>query len=179
MEDDPVLKGKHSARESRGTALPGGGNTQPSSPRPGNVGQPSTQNACCTMAILCSFQSLRLGQSLEFERHGPCSASKILVLGPWHGARRREVLKYHGLRGPLSTLLPREGPQLICQEFLVSSGTMGYRESPDPKQLGPSPKHSGSFQVGVDKPEFGAVLRANHWPMAAAGCTGWPPVLRL
>lgn len=48
--------------------------------RPGNAGQPSTQNACCTMAILCRFQSLRLGQSLEFERHGlklckqdPCS----------------------------------------------------------------------------------------------------------
>lgn len=49
---------------------------------------------------------------------------------------------------------------------------MGYRESPDPKQLGPSPKHSEAFKVGVDKPEVGAVLRANHWPMAAAGCRG-------
>lgn len=49
---------------------------------------------------------------------------------------------------------------------------MEYRESLDPKQLGPSPKHSEAFKVGVDKPEVVAVLRANHWPMAAAGCRG-------
>ena len=148
MKDDTVMKGKYSSREGRGTALPSGGNTQPSSPRQGNVGQSSTHNVCWTMAILCRFQSLRLGQSLEFERHGPCSASKILVLSPWHGARRREVLKYQGLRGPLSTLLPREGPQLTCQEFLVSSGTNGVQREPGSQATGPESQALGSFQSG-------------------------------
>ena len=131
MEDDPVMKGKHSTREGRGTALPSGGNTLPSSHRQGNVGQSSTHNACRTIAIICRFQSL------EFERHGLCSASKILVLSPWHGARRREALKYQDLRGPLSTLLPREWPQLTCQEFLVSSGTNGVQREPGSQATGP------------------------------------------
>lgn len=115
----------------------------------------------------------------RFERHGPALQARSLFSALGIGlSREKGGAEISGFGGPLSTLLPREGPQLICQE-LVKLWDNGVQRARIPSNWARSPKRSGSFQVGVDKPEFGAVrgLTTGQWLQQATGLATRPQTL--